>query len=142
MRTIKFRGKRIDNGEWVYGYYYFETFLNDKPDCSMIVEHRPDLMLVSGAADNNNWWREVVPESVGEFTGLKDKNGKEIYEGDIVKFKGNIIGKIMWGNKRMAYFFADKENNGSELGFIIHCRKGELPKIIGNIYEHSELLKQ
>jgi len=73
MRQIKFRGKRKDNGEWVFGYFYKEN------EETFIIEYRPDLTLLSGAPDNNMWWREVDPETVGDFIDPLDKDDKEIY---------------------------------------------------------------
>ena len=118
MRELKFRGKRLDNGEWAYGY------------------------LVSLDAV------EVDPQTVGEYTGLKDKNGKEIYEGDIFPCT-----YVLDGHKDHVYAVAyDLEVAGFRLehyGAI--CPQTHVVQSIrdvsrfnaclGNIYENPELLE-
>ena len=75
MREILFRGKRIDTGEWIEGFYY------RRPNPIT----KDGLPMYHGIADLTSFGAEVIPESVSEFTGLCDKNGKRIFEGDIVR---------------------------------------------------------
>lgn len=130
MREILFRGKRKDNGEWVYGYLIYDEFYNTN------VPYIGYLRL-----DGANI-KEVIPETVGQYTGLTDKNGKKIFEGDIVSEMPpmnsvSYIGYVVWDEKATLFRVVfGKPSNCCILGTYSRSYT-----VIGNIYDNPELLK-
>lgn len=131
MREIKFRGKRYDNGEWIYGDLFQlggnrRTFIfTDEDYISQFAEKAHRLQ------------REVDPSTVGQYTGLKDKNGKEIYEGDIIcGSPQRVVGEVVYHNDRIEI----KDGNPQYwVGVNFFLQEGR--EIIGNIHDNPELLK-
>jgi uncharacterized phage protein (TIGR01671 family) len=138
MRPIKFRGKRKDNGKWVYGYYG-----KDKDGKTWIY-----YLWATFDTSMLNSFIDVDPQTVGQFTGLLDKNGKEIYEGDIVKVpsifsdRPSEIYEIRYSEH--GFDLASKTNNWPkrEDGYSYYGTSWEKIEVIGNIHESSELLKE
>lgn len=115
MRDILFKGKRVDNGEWTEGYF-FKTW--DK------------VFLLWGMTGDCPNMEEVVPETVGQFTGLTDKNGKKIFEGDIVESPNGTQGFIEWQNAECAFLV----NIGDDWQTMDDCPY----EVVGNIYDNKE----
>lgn len=147
MREILFRGKRLDNGEWVYGFLYGMT---DGWENGHYFIH--------------DWYQslphEVDPATVGQYTGLKDKNGQRIWEGDIV-----VQDCYLWFDNGRPNYRGTVEWIYSQWQVIAHCinpNKGGISdgmnqglnddgfddgvnsdwEIIGNIHDNPDLLKE
>lgn len=163
IREILFRGKRLDNGEWVYGDL-IKNLIYDGREKEIRIgdiyfEHNGD---IHGRAV----WK-VIPETVGQFTGLTDKNGKKIFEGDIIRYCDKdcyyypedcteFFGKVVqecgsFGVGTQGELPLELENWCGNDNFVslweiywnLNCSDDGLPmiEVIGNIYDNKELLK-
>lgn len=126
MRDILFRGKLIDNGEWVEGFY---TVIQNP----FTENGKPFRHLICNGTNIFNY--DVIPEAVGQYTCLTDKNRIKIFEGDIVAMPAYGGGK----HKAVVYFKGGKfAVDGSNYGFKDIAPKRM--KVIGNIYDNKEIL--
>ena len=133
MREILFRGKRTDNGEWEYGDLWCNPY-GKRAVC--IVSPIND----QGTTGGN----EVIPETVGQYTGLTDRNGTKIFEGDIVVFADFFNdeihrGVVYWCD--LAFWFDCTETEGDEGIYSLAYISANILEVIGNIYDNPELLK-
>lgn len=131
MREIKFRGQTgtTEGKKWVYGNYYkVKSFFNDK-ECHFI-----------GMIRNNHLNDFNVDENtLGQFTGLKDKNGKEIYEGDIIQYEDITKGLVRYSEKYAQYVLVDTGSVKDEFEPLGDYNM-EVFEIIGNEFDNPELL--
>lgn len=123
MRKISYRAKRKDNGEWVYGVPLKEGY---SQEVEMLWYEYGSLAYTERV--------QVIPETVGQYTGLTDKNGKEIFEGDIVKVLGKHIDVVVFYK---GCFCMDRQLYNYEFTF----QSSEQLEVIGNIHDNPELVE-
>ena len=131
MREIIFRGKRLNDGEWVEGNFVKGCI----DDFAYIVEF--------GNKDLCRNYVEVIPETVGQYTGLTDKNGKKIFEGDIISipFEEDVVyyenAEVYFDTEHCGWYVRYFDDESFSLWEYDDCDI----TIIGNIHDNPELLK-
>lgn len=150
MREILFRGKRMDNGEWVKGFYVCVL------DTHYIMTGKFD-SLTNGIINSEAY--KVDPSTIGQFTGLTDRNGVKIFEGDIIRWHDNTelsvsgqIAEVCYGEYidadsdfddvySLGFYFKlfDEDKTCATINWLTECKNDF--DIIGNIYDNPELLE-
>lgn len=126
MREILFRGKRKDNGKWVEGHYGEYYSGKENVPCISISKET-----ISGSL-----YYDVIPKTVGQYTGLTDKNGVKIFEGDILHTaQGDFV--VRWSENICSFVAGEKERMRPCMnsGTMKHC------EVIGNIHDNPELIE-
>ena len=158
MREILFRGKQLDRGEWVEGWYEMYPFGKWPVKTSIIPSEE--------AKDGHYEHVQVDPSTVGQYTGLNDKNGKRIFEGDIIRYTFDSpddptatenglkvrTGRIFWSDWRASFAVTAGINGSASINNDVaryvrgrqvyeYVRGANTVEVIGNVHDNPELLK-
>lgn len=132
MKKIKFRGKRLDNGAWETG-------------CAVVIRQNTSAEQWFIADKMTGYLTPVSRNTVGQFTKLYDKNGKEIYEGDILGTEEKVVGWVKDDVRGYCYDVVYINHPAGESNWTLYSTvEDDYPegiKVIGNIYDNPELLK-
>ena len=142
MREILFRGKRIDNGEWITGGIFQQKADDVKDEVVYIIDN---------SSNDVDWAHRVIPETVGQFTGVTDKKGNRVFEGSIFRYEPHFttekacLGIVKYRNTY------DRQRACNDCGFVIEwqhepllmlredllywCGDGKSASVIGNIHD-------
>lgn len=136
MREILFKGKRLDNGEWITGHLlkYEDGRARIVPNNTDIFCFEKDESIIQTVA------HRVDPKTVGQYTGFVDKNGKKIFEGDIVSIYNSkaFLFAVEWNNQ----YVLKCTSNGVSDNILNVIESPEDVEVVGNIYDNSELIKE
>lgn len=142
MVTIKFRGQDAKTGEWLYGYYveqHLPEYDADQPDRITGYTHLPMLFNDEPGQRDGCYWHEVKYNTVGQFSTLRDKNGKEIYAGDILKAGEE---KDLLEVRFVRGVFAFLWNGDLDDEFPCNAPTHEWAEVVGNIHDNPEMMKR
>ena len=130
MREIKFRGKEENSGEWVYGFYEQGSFVN-------IVTGKDTVRHII----QSDFLYDIAPDTLGQFSGLHDKNGKEIFEGDVVQWSKDNRKYVVKFRSGMFYASVEELNERIHGGFplFVLCDEDQPCAIVGNIYDNPNI---
>lgn len=140
-REILFRGKRINNGEWVEGYYMKHINRTLLPINDSVEEKDVEYIIFHDAFSDWNMPRgiegtHIDPATIGQYTGMTDKNGKKIFEGDIVDtYNYSTLMEIRWNEKAAAFEFWRYDTWYGQVHTFNPI------KVLGNVFDNPELLE-